>query len=69
MITLMFKSFNVPLFYFIIQAVPSLYSSDRTTGIVFDVGDGVSYSVPIYEGYPLPHAIMRLNLAGRDLST
>jgi len=68
MIEIMFDTFNVPSFYVGIQAVLSLYSSGRTTGIVFDAGDGVSHTVPIYEGYSLPHAIERLNLAGRDLT-
>ncbi|KAI8018736.1 hypothetical protein LOK49_LG04G00073 [Camellia lanceoleosa] len=68
MVEIMFEAFEVPATYLAIQAVLSLYGSGRTTGIVMDSGEGVTHVVPIYEGYALPHAVQRLDLAGKDLT-
>ena len=57
MTQIMFETFNVPGLYVAIQAVLSLYSAGRTTGIVCDSGDGITHTVPIYEGFSIPHAV------------
>lgn len=68
MTQLMFETFSVKAMYVGLQAVLSLYSSGRTTGVVLDAGDGVAHTVPIYEAYSMPHGIMRVDMAGRDLT-
>ena len=68
MTQIMFETFKTPAVYVAIQAVLSLYASGRTTGIVLDLGDGISHTVPIYEGYALTHATNRFNISGRDLT-
>ena len=68
MTEIMFETFNVPSLYIACQAVLALYSTGRTTGLVLDSGDGVTTTVPIYEGYALPHAIERNNFAGLEVT-
>jgi len=64
-----FETFNVPALFVSPQATLSLYASGRTTGVVLDVGDGVTHSVPVYEGYALRHAIARSDVGGRDVTS
>ncbi|KAK6355803.1 Actin-like protein [Orbilia javanica] len=63
-----FETFNVPALFTSVQAVLSLYASGRTTGIVLDSGDGVSHAVPVYEGFAVPSAVRRIDVAGRDVT-
>jgi centractin len=64
-----FESLNAPAIFFSIQAILSLYASGRTTGVTLDCGDGVTHCVPVYEGFALPHAITRMDIAGRDVTS
>ncbi|KAM4713457.1 uncharacterized protein FYW61_020455 [Anableps anableps] len=68
MVEIMFERFGVPFAYVAMQAVLALYAAGRTTGVVFDSGEGVSHSVPVFEGYGLPHAVQRFPLAGLDVT-
>lgn len=68
MTRIMFETFNVPAMFIGMQAVMALYTTGRTTGCVVDIGHGVTHVVPVFEGYSLPHAIMRMNIAGNDIT-
>jgi actin len=68
MTQLQFETFNVPSFCVVNQPLLSLYSSGRTTGIVFEAGEGAIHIVPFHESHSLPNALFRLNLGGCDLT-
>ncbi|KAI3800013.1 hypothetical protein L1987_35319 [Smallanthus sonchifolius] len=68
MTQIMFETFNVPAMYVSNTGVLSLYASGRPTGVVLDSGEGVSHVVPIYEGYGLPQSVLRLDLAGANIT-
>jgi len=68
MVELMFENHQVLRCYVAIQAVLSLYSNGRVTGAVCDSGDGVSHTVPVFEGFQIPHAVMANHIAGRAIT-
>lgn len=65
---IMFETFGTPATYVSLQPLLTLISAGRTNGIAVDSGEGVSSIVPICEGIPLQHAMIRLHLSGSDLT-
>ncbi|XP_075403168.1 uncharacterized protein LOC142445330 [Tenrec ecaudatus] len=65
---IMFETFNIPALYLANQGVLALYSCGKTTGMTIESGDGMTYFVPIFEGCPLRQSIMKLDIAGQDLT-
>lgn len=68
MAQVIFEYFEAPALYVGIQAVMALYASGRTSGLVIDVGDGVTHTAPVYQGHLLSKCVQRMNLAGRELT-
>ncbi|CAM4758414.1 unnamed protein product [Rotaria magnacalcarata] len=68
MIQILFEQFHAPATYVANQGILAFYSLGRTFGVILESGDGVSQTMPINEGYSIPRAINRLDLAGRDLT-
>jgi len=60
---LLFKSFAL-----INTSSLSLFATGRTTGLVVECGESMSYISPIYEGFPLYHALNKTKLAGKDVT-
>lgn len=68
MAELMFEYFETPGLFVGMQAVLSLYATGRLSGLVVDVGDGVTHTAPVYQGHLLRQSVKRMDLAGRDLT-
>ncbi|XP_004717397.1 actin-like protein 9 [Echinops telfairi] len=63
-----FEALHSPAMYVASQSVLSVYAHGRISGLVVDSGHGVTYTVPVFQGYNLPHATERLDLAGIHLT-
>ena len=46
----------------------SLFSTGKTKGLVVEIGEGATHTVPIFEGFALQHATLTNNIAGQDIT-
>lgn len=64
----MFEKFKVRSLAIMNSAVLALFSTGRTRGLVVESGEGVTQAVPVFEGYAIPHAIFKTEIAGQDIT-
>uniref|UniRef100_A0A803SKU3 Actin like 9 n=1 Tax=Anolis carolinensis TaxID=28377 RepID=A0A803SKU3_ANOCA len=55
--------------YVAYQSVLSVYAHGRTSGLVVDTGYATTHTVPVHEGYNLPHAAERMDVAGNNVTS
>ena len=65
---ILFESFQVPSLYFEMSSKLSMFGAGATSGIVLEIGEGVTHAVPIIEGAELTHAIRRVDFGGHDVT-
>ncbi|XP_049636730.1 actin-like [Suncus etruscus] len=65
---ILFEAFRVPALYLANQGVLSLFTSGLISGTTIECGEGMTYSVPVIDGYALPHSTFKMEVAGQDLT-
>ena len=65
---ILFETFNVKRLHIANSSMLGLFSYGKTSGLIVDSGFNITSTVPVYEGYPLSHASIRINIGGEDLS-
>ncbi|NXS73992.1 ACT1 protein, partial [Pandion haliaetus] len=65
---LLFEGFGVPAMLVLPRSLLAAYSYGHTAGVVVGSGAGTSYAAGVQEGYALPHATFRLDVAGDALT-
>lgn len=61
---IMFETFKVSGLSFESQPLLCLYAGGKFTGFVVDSGEGLTQFAPFYDGFPLSHAMKKIDLSG-----
>lgn len=62
-----FDQFKISSITFMNSSTLALFATGRTRGLVVESGHGASYVSPIFEGFPLAHAMHTSNIAGEEI--
>lgn len=65
---LLFETIKAPSICISTSAPLTVYASGRTCGLAVECGAGVTAVVPVFEGFPLKHAVITSNFGGQDIS-
>ena len=65
---ILFETFNVKRLHLANSSMLGLFSYGKSSGLIIDSGFNVTSTVPIYEGFPLTHASVKINYGGEDIS-
>jgi len=65
----MFEEFNVRALQIEAQPLLALYAYGKSTGMIVDIGHGLTQLVPIYRGFIIPKAVRIVPLGGQDITT
>jgi len=63
-----FDKFSADAIAIMNGACLSLFSTGKTKGLVVEIGEGASHTIPIFEGFALQHAALTTDMAGRDIT-
>lgn len=63
-----FERFSVPAFFVAPQSLLSMYASGKGSGVVVDVGDGVTTCYPVFDGFTLTPKVRRADIGGSDIT-
>ena len=59
---MLFETFNVEKIHIANSSMLGLFSYGKTSELIVDSGFNLTSSVPLYEGFPLQHASIKLNI-------